>query len=126
MEFRGCVTDPYPYYRAADIFVLASRHEGMPNALLEAMSCALPSIVTDASSGPLEYVSHEVTGLVVPSENSLALAAAMERLAGDNGLQRRLGLAAKARIGNDGFAQALKVWESVLLFAPKECREPTT
>ncbi len=123
VAFRGRVSDPYPYYRSADIFVLASRYEGMPNALLEAMSCGLPSIVTDASSGPLEYVAHEVTGLVVPTEDSLALAAAMDRLAGSRDLRRRLGLAAKARIADDGFTLAQITWESVLGFEPKEFRE---
>ena len=116
VEFRGRVSDPYPYYRGADIFVLASRHEGMPNALLEAMSCGLPAIVTDASGGALEFVEHEVTGLVVPTEDPPALAAAMDRLAGSRDLRRRLGSAAKARIADDGFARALMTWDSILGF----------
>lgn len=52
IDWLGQVDDPYPYYAAADIFVLPSRHEGMPNALLEAMTCGMAVIVSDASPRP--------------------------------------------------------------------------
>jgi len=42
-------SDPVPYYQASDLFILPSKYEGMPNALLEAMACALPSVVTPVS-----------------------------------------------------------------------------
>ena len=56
VDWIGQVEDPFPYLRAAQFFVSTSRFEGSPNALLEAMSCGLPAIVTDASPGPLELV----------------------------------------------------------------------
>ena len=65
VTFVGQVNNPFPYYRAAEIFALPSRFEGTPNVLLEAMSMSLPCIVSDASSGPLEYVEDGETGLVV-------------------------------------------------------------
>ena len=73
------------------IFVLPSRFEGMPNALLEAMAAGLPVVVSDASPGPLEVVRHEDNGLVVEVENVQALAAAMRVLAEDAQCRHRLG-----------------------------------
>jgi glycosyltransferase involved in cell wall biosynthesis len=63
--FAGFKEDVRPYLQAADIFVLTSHAEGLPLALLEAMACGLPSVVTDVG-GNAEAVSHNVNGLVVP------------------------------------------------------------
>ena len=119
VEFLGCVSDPYPYYRGADIFVLASRHEGMPNALLEAMSCGLPSIVTDASSGPLEWVDDGRSGLVVPAEDPDSLAAALLRLVRDPDLRRKLGHEAKRRLAGHHLASVLGKWDRALGLDPR-------
>lgn len=94
VTFRGYVDDPVDELMRAQVFVLPSRFEGMPNALLEAMACGLAPVVTDASPGPLECVRHEETGLVVPAENPEALAAAMQRLAVDDDLRERLAIQA--------------------------------
>lgn len=106
--------DPFAHYRSASVFVLASRYEGLPNSLLEAMSCGLPVVVSNASPGPLEYVDHEATGLVVPVEDPEALAAAIERLIRDPMLRQRLGEAARARVAECGAEHVLPVWEFVL------------
>jgi len=70
-------TNPVPHYNTARIFVQASRYEGTPNALLEAMAHRVPVIVSDASPGPLEYIKNEENGLVVPVEDAEALAKAL-------------------------------------------------
>ena len=72
-----------PHYARASMFVLPSRFEGMPNALLEAMASGLPAVVSDASPGPLEEVTDGENGLVVPAGDATALTRAMTRLAGD-------------------------------------------
>jgi glycosyltransferase involved in cell wall biosynthesis len=64
-------------YREANLFVFPSRHEGMPNAVLEAMACGLPVIATNIA-GNDELVHPEVTGLLVPPEDHLALRNALE------------------------------------------------
>jgi glycosyltransferase involved in cell wall biosynthesis len=78
-HFAGFVEDPRPWLQAADGFVLSSRMEGMPMALLEAASCGLPSVVSDVP-GNNEIVTHAVTGILVPPANPDALSAGMTRL----------------------------------------------
>lgn len=113
--FAGAVADPTPWLRGAAIFALPSRYEGMPNAMLEALSFGRPVVVTDASPGPLQWVEDGVTGLVVPADDARALAAALVRLARDDDLRHRLGAAAARRMAaarqND---DALARWEVAL------------
>lgn len=110
IDWPGHVPEPYAYFRAADIFVLPSRYEGMPNSLLEAMSCGLPVVVSDASPGPLEVVEHEKSGLVVPCDDVEALATAMARLANSPDLRRVLGSAGAAAVQPFTPSRALATW----------------
>lgn len=70
----GGVADVGPYLRAADAFVLPSRTEGMPVALLEAMACGLPCVAT-AVGGTVEVIEDGFSGRLVPSESPDRLAA---------------------------------------------------
>ena len=63
------------------VFILPSRFEGMPNALLEAMGSGMAVVVSDASPGPLEVVVDGKTGLVFRSEDIEALSVALQKLA---------------------------------------------
>lgn len=81
----------------ATIFVLPSYVEGVPMALLEAMSLGLPVIATPVGGVP-EIVTHEVDGLLVPPGDVPALAAAIMRLMSDPQLRERLGRAARETI----------------------------
>lgn len=114
VDWHGVVRDPHVYYRAASIFALPSRVEGTPNALLEAMSCGMPVVVSDGAPGLLELVEDGVTGLVVPVNDTAALAAALSRLARDEELRGRLGEAARARVSEYDLPRALAAWESVI------------
>ena len=80
---------------AADIFVLPSLFEGTPLTLIEAMWSALP-VVTTSTAGMKDVVRHEREGLLVDPGDADALAFAIERLAHDQDLRRRLGAAAHA------------------------------
>ena len=53
VDWVGHVSDPFPLLRGAKFFVMTSRFEGTPNALLEAMACGLPAVVSNASPGPV-------------------------------------------------------------------------
>src|ERR671913_2462830 len=76
VDFHGAVSNPYPYYKAASLFVLSSRWEGMSNALLEAMACGCPvvSTVTPGSSELLEYGRF---GALVPADQPEVMAKAI-------------------------------------------------
>ncbi|MBC8030596.1 MAG: glycosyltransferase [Pyrinomonadaceae bacterium] len=114
IDWHGIVQEPHVLYGSASIFAMPSRVEGMPNALLEAMSCGLPVVVSDGAPGPLELVEDEVTGLVVPVNDAVALAAALRRLADDPSLCYRLGKAARERVAEYELPQAMAQWESVI------------
>jgi glycosyltransferase involved in cell wall biosynthesis len=78
----------------ATLFVLPSFVEGMPMALLEAMSFGLPVIATPVGGVP-EILTHGHDGLLVPPGDIAALAAAIARLTSDPELRQRLGRAAR-------------------------------
>jgi glycosyltransferase involved in cell wall biosynthesis len=75
--------------QAADLFVLPSHREGLPNAVLEAMAMGLPVVAT-AAGGTGEVVVDGVTGLLTPPGDPAALGAAMRRLLEDMALRERL------------------------------------
>jgi len=82
---------------AADVFVLASRHEAQGIALLEAMAHGIAVVATRVGGVP-ELVEDGESGLVVASDSSLELAAAIERLIADERLRRRLAAAGRTRV----------------------------
>jgi glycosyltransferase involved in cell wall biosynthesis len=95
VRMQGQQADVLPWLRALDIFALPSyANEGVPQALVQAMLCELPCVTT-AVGGIPELAEHERTALVVPPQDAPALAAAIERLAGDEGLRRELGETAR-------------------------------
>lgn len=81
----------------ANIFVLNSSYEGLPHVVLEAMEAGAPVIATDAG-GTSEVVEDQVTGLLIPPGDDVALARAVERLRHDSALAEGLAAAARRRL----------------------------
>ena len=83
------------HYQQADVFVLPSLDEGMPNVVLEAIACARPIVATDLP-GNRELVRGGENGFLVPRADSAALTAALDGLITDAALRRRMGAASRA------------------------------
>ncbi len=80
----GFEKNPFKYMRRASVFVLSSRREGLPNALIQAMACGCPVVSTNCPSGPEEILDGGRYGHLVPVDDVDALAQAIEQtLRGD-------------------------------------------
>lgn len=87
--FTGYQHDVRKYYEAADVLVVPSKSEGIPNVVLEAMVFGVPIISTRVGGIP-EVIQDGLSGLLVPSENPKALAEGILRLLSDRKLAQRL------------------------------------
>lgn len=84
-------------YANANLFAYPSRHEGMPNALLEAMASGLPAVATRIAGNEEIQVDGE-TGRLVPAEDVGALRHALEELIADPAARQDLGAAARKHV----------------------------
>ncbi len=77
--------------RSSDLFILTSRSEGVPNAVLEALALAAPTIASDVGGIP-ELIQDGVTGFLVPAGSPDAIAAALSRVYHDPCTALQIGL----------------------------------
>src|SRR5438093_10272881 len=114
VRFPGITDHPFEVLRGADLFVLPSRAEGFPNALVEAMACALPVISTHFGCAAKSIIEDGVDGVLVPPEHAEALAAAMIRLMNDPGERSRLGANASRIVQRFSTEQVFAMWEETV------------
>ena len=111
----GFLSNPFPILRRADLFLLTSDFEGLPNALIEAQGLGVPAVATRCRYGPEEIVDHGRTGLLVPPGDLEALVAALESLLGDSERLGRMARAAARRARERyGLETVLPRWEGLL------------
>jgi len=77
VNFAGHVDRPYSYYPGTSLFVLSSRHEGMPNALLEAAAAGLPIVAAPCSGGVVELLRTQPGAWLASEATAEALASSL-------------------------------------------------
>jgi len=95
--FPGFIPDAPRCLPAIDLYVSASRREGLPLGLLEAMACGLPVVATRVP-GHEDVIEHRATGLLVSPNDPRAFADAAAELLGDAERRRRMGAAGRLRV----------------------------
>ncbi len=96
VKFLGNREDVHEILREADVFVLPSEREGMPNVLLEAMSCGLACVASGVGAVP-ELLGGGV-GVMVPPGDAKALANALSNLLSNPAMRAEMGRQARARV----------------------------
>jgi glycosyltransferase involved in cell wall biosynthesis len=79
VHLPGYVNNPLKFFKAADLFVLSSHAEGLPNVLVEAIMCGCTAVSTDCPTGPREVLQDGKCGYLVPIRDPLSMADGIER-----------------------------------------------
>jgi GalNAc-alpha-(1->4)-GalNAc-alpha-(1->3)-diNAcBac-PP-undecaprenol alpha-1,4-N-acetyl-D-galactosaminyltransferase len=121
VELPGFVGNPFARCVSADVFLLTSDHEGLPNALIEAQGLGLPAVSTRCPHGPDEIVEDGVTGRLVSCGDASGLAERLRELADDPEGRREMGEAAR-RLARRRFAveRVVPRWEETLIEAVRQ------
>ena len=115
VDFAGFKVNPFPHMRHCAVYVLSSRVEGLPGALIQALACGAPSVSTDCPSGPDEILEPDENGLLVPVGDVDALANAMGRLLDDDKLRARFATRAPSSVARFGVDAVVRRYENALL-----------
>jgi glycosyltransferase involved in cell wall biosynthesis len=114
VRLLGYQRDARTFLEALDVFVLSSRREGLPNALLEALAMEVPAAAA-AVGGVPELIRDEETGLLIRPGDSAVLAAALHRLLSSAELRQRLARAGRGLIERD-FSFATRTHQELALY----------
>jgi glycosyltransferase involved in cell wall biosynthesis len=97
----------------SDIFILTSRHEGKPLALIEAMALAKPIVATNID-GVRELIVHEQNGMLVPVQDPEAMAMKIENLLRDQEMAEALGKQARQRVTNMSWKHIARMYNDLI------------
>jgi N-acetylgalactosamine-N,N'-diacetylbacillosaminyl-diphospho-undecaprenol 4-alpha-N-acetylgalactosaminyltransferase len=133
VHFTGFLDNPYPVIARARALISASRAEGFPNTLVEALALGCPVIATNCPSGPAEVLEATAAkgppwprkghGILVPMDDPDAMAAAIETLCED---VTRADFAARARRRGEAFAhkRVIDAYLNLILAGETNCSQP--
>ena len=114
IELAGWVADPELSLDQGDLFVLSSRYEGFPNALLQAMSRGLPCISFDCESGPAD-IAHEGLAVVLVSPGNVnELAQKMQELMQDDSLRQEVAIQNLQVTEKFSLARYFQAWDQLI------------
>jgi glycosyltransferase involved in cell wall biosynthesis len=106
------------YYDQAELFVLPSRNEGYPNALIEAMSLGCPCVAMDCEFGPSEIIRHQKNGLLVQDNNIKELTAAIYKILSNPILKNKLATNARQINTTNSLKNISSQWQKII-FSPE-------
>ena len=113
----GATSDVGKALQTADLFVLSSDYEGMPNALMEAMAVGVPCLSTDCPcGGPRELIKNEKEGILVPVGNVNVMENAISSILNNRDKLDEMGLNAKCRADFFKPNVILKEWKEYIEF----------
>jgi glycosyltransferase involved in cell wall biosynthesis len=120
VDFRGHVDSVADFLHITDIFVLPSLQEGMPNSLLEAMSCGLP-VIASKIGGVVDVMENGKSGILFEPGDASGLASAVISLLNNSELRQKLGAEARKRVAEgfsiDGIAEKyIRLYKKLMAF----------
>lgn len=114
VHFPGNFKNPNRVLKNAELFVLSSRFEGFPMALVEAMSCGLPVVSFDCPTGPSDIITNRHDGILVPAGDVLALVEAMDSMMEDDKKRLTLGQNAMRVTQTFSLEKVMEQWNDVI------------
>ncbi|WP_145174112.1 glycosyltransferase family 4 protein [Gimesia aquarii] len=114
IELKGWVEDPELILDQGKLFVLPSRYEGFPNALLQAMSRGLACISLDCDSGPAEIIRSGIDGLLIPPGNVTEMANTLKHLMSDKTLRKKFAVNALEVTQRFSVTQYFQHWDQLI------------
>jgi len=108
----GKTDNPYKYLAKAKFFILSSRYEGFPNALIEALACSTPVISVNCPSGPSEIIKNGYNGMLIKAQNTEELVLAINKFNADKELGTLFRKTAKQSIDRLSVSKISSQWLS--------------
>lgn len=115
VKLPGVRANLQDYYSQAELFVLPSRNEGSPNALIEAMSFGCACIAMDCEFGPSELIQNGENGVLVEADHIGELGTAIQQLLADGDLRKRLGKNARLIHQSNSLEHVFQKWKNLVL-----------
>lgn len=115
VKLPGAKNNLQDYYQQAEIFVLPSRNEGYPNALIEAMSFGCPCVAVDCEFGPSEIIENKINGILVKKNNPAELSEALTELLANGILRKRISENAQLINQTNSMKNIANNWRDLIL-----------